>query len=757
MLGFNKALAALAIFGFLGFVSPAIAQQRILAEDILKHCPDMSNEDVKAITELSKQNFMSASYAHGQCLTAQEGLRRMELQGEWLSGPTAKIIQNVLNQIKENESATFAGNWIQHKPEYKMAVAFTKDAEATLAKYTDNPLFVAIERPGTNQDTIDKEASRVFEALNKAGIGVASGHGNIQKGTYEIQLIEDRMSELRDMAHKGEIFLPDWVELIPPPPFPHDAPQAVLDPNRVKAFPQYKKRRDLGFSTAVGVSNIRGELRLVDGCLKIKTKGYERNILWQKLHALDLSASDSVGVMSRRSGQTVFAGDDVVVHGLQPGTNDFVEKANKTSELWSKVAYDTDGPCPTPYVMVEEIQAVDVYETEFIEKWAKGLERQGLSSDEARKKVRELRKVELGLMELRDKLFTTRKDAVAGGILHMNYHALAFDRKGPNTPPPFSIFITEGFSKDDLIPSRFHRYTKVKHVPYSLAGFERDKATLEMFIGKEAKIDFDMFTGEIWITYVRDLTQLSEFLTSDEKTVTMPLKVKLDYSRDTAGLNPVYERRDELREHASYKPLLSLAKKLYKKAHGHVPSDAQIENQILTALYMGFTDLDEVKRLEENGYGPLSAYLYLPSPHRHLKDAVLSDAMVIAQPINFDLNDKRDDGYRSTVAFTVIESVKGTLKAEQIVKVRFRSGADENGNQIQGQNEPFLLPGFDGNLREKGPWLIFLSSSETEDMWTISRMPVAEIDGLYSWPLYNDRNTAKELHSVLTPISPEGG
>ena len=167
--------------------------------------------------------------------------------------------------------------------------------------------------------------------------------------------------------------------------------------------------------------------------------------------------------------------------------------------------------------------------------------------------------------------------------------------------------------------------------------------------------------------------------------------------------------------------------------------------------------MDEVKRLEENAYGPLSAYLYLPSPHRHLKDAVLSDAMVIAQPINFDLNDKRDDGARSTVTFKVMESIKGTLKADQIVKVRLLSGADDEGNQIQWRNEPFLLPGFEGSLRGKGPWLIFLSSSKTEGMWTISRMPIAEADGRYSWPLYNDRNTAKELRSAISPIIPEGG
>ena len=117
---------------------------------------------------------MSASYAHGQCLTAKEGLRRMNLQGEWLSGPTAKIIQSVITEIKENESATFAGHWIQHQPDYRMTVAFTKDAEVTLAKYTDNPIFVAIERPGVDQRTFDKQGPLVFEALHKAGIGVAA-------------------------------------------------------------------------------------------------------------------------------------------------------------------------------------------------------------------------------------------------------------------------------------------------------------------------------------------------------------------------------------------------------------------------------------------------------------------------------------------------------------------------------------------------------------------------------------------------------
>jgi len=693
MVDFNKILRALVIgIGLLSFACPAIAQQRILTEDIFKHCPNMSEEDAKAITELSKQNFMSASYAHGQCLTAQEGLRRMNLQGQWSTGPTAKIIQSVITEIKEKESATFAGHWIQHQPDYRMAVAFTKNAEATLAKYTDNPIFVAIERPGANQDTIDKQASRVFEALNKAGIGVASGHGNIQKGTYEIQLIEDRVSELRDMARRSEIFLPDWVELIPPPPFPHDAPQTVTAPNRVKAFPQYKKRRDLGFSTLVGVSNIRGELRLVDGCLKIKTKAYERNILWQKLHALDLSDTERVGVMSRRSGQAVFAGDDVVIHGLQPGPNNFVENANKTPDLWAKIADDTDGPCPAPYIMVEDIQTSDIYEAEFIETWAERLERQGLGAEEARKKVRELRKVELGIIELRDELFAKRKDAVAGGIAFMDYFAHATNPNRPNIRPPFALLIKKGFRKNELVPKELRPYTHVEYTPYSIADFEKDRATLETFIGEDAKVEFNIFEEEILITGVADLTKLSEFLTSNDKTVTIPVKVRLNNSGDSTGLNPAYEKRDELRQHTSYIPLLTLAKELYKKAHGHVPSDVQIENQILTAIHKGFTDLDEVKRLEENAYGPISAYLYLPSPHRHLMDAVLSDAMVIAQPINFDLNDTRDDGYRSTVTFSVKESVKGIFEAGQTVKVRLRAERMMKAIKYKGKMSLFYSP-----------------------------------------------------------------
>ena len=83
-----------------------------MTDHIAEHCPELTDLDVQAISDLSKINFMGASYAHAQCLNAQETIRRMQLQAEWTIGPTAEMIQKVVNEIKANEPDTFAGQWI---------------------------------------------------------------------------------------------------------------------------------------------------------------------------------------------------------------------------------------------------------------------------------------------------------------------------------------------------------------------------------------------------------------------------------------------------------------------------------------------------------------------------------------------------------------------------------------------------------------------------------------------------------------------
>jgi hypothetical protein len=80
----------------------------------------------------------ATAYAAQYGVSVDEGARRLELQG---------LVSDLEGELTEKEAATFAGLWIQHKPEYRVVVRFTdRAAEARLkARVAGGPLEKVIE------------------------------------------------------------------------------------------------------------------------------------------------------------------------------------------------------------------------------------------------------------------------------------------------------------------------------------------------------------------------------------------------------------------------------------------------------------------------------------------------------------------------------------------------------------------------------------------------------------------------------------
>ena len=111
-------------------------------ETLRKHCPDMDDATIKGILKPASPNRPDYDfYAREYCVSHEEARRRLALQGEWSTGETGKMVQELITHIQLEEADSFAGHWIQHSPEYGLAVAFTKNAKRTLAKYTNNPIL----------------------------------------------------------------------------------------------------------------------------------------------------------------------------------------------------------------------------------------------------------------------------------------------------------------------------------------------------------------------------------------------------------------------------------------------------------------------------------------------------------------------------------------------------------------------------------------------------------------------------------------
>jgi len=312
----------------LAILSPAFAQEQ---KPLSETCPNLTAEEIEAIENYKGEFSENAWYARAYCVSVEEAERRMEIQNRGAIGPRTEpgppppppapddSIGLLAQTLHEKEGDTFAGLWIQHRPTYGVMVAFTRDAASTLAKYTSDPLYVPVDRPGPSLTELRAAQEQLTRDLDALGITWFTMGGNESSGKIEVRLGQSA-DPIRQAAARGEIELPNFVVFEEPDPFPIAAPPVPPGDARVKGFPQFANRTDGMPSTLVRVPDVPARLELRDGCLWLAPEGEAPRIaVWEQSMALDLTNSGKVAVMNRFSGAKVYADSDVVLMGLQPG------------------------------------------------------------------------------------------------------------------------------------------------------------------------------------------------------------------------------------------------------------------------------------------------------------------------------------------------------------------------------------------------------------------------------------------------------
>ncbi len=333
----------------LATTQPALGQD---GKPLSVTCSNLTAEEIDGIENFKGKFTETAMYARSYCVSVEKAHRGIEIQLRGSIGPRTEpgpapppnapddSIGNLQVVLREREPETFAGLWIQHEPTYGVAVAFTRDAAVTLAKYTSDPLFFPVERAGPSLIELRATQDRIVNDLMRLGINWYGAGGNETTGTVEIDLGQTA-DPIRAASARGEIDLPEYVIVNEPDPFPIAAPPIPTGDARVRGFPQFAFRTDGGISTLVGVSDVPARMALRDGCLWLEPEGEEAKIaIWEQSEALDLTDPDRVAVMNRFSGAKVYANSDVVLMGLQPN-----EEAPPTRTIGS------DG-YPGPYRVV---------------------------------------------------------------------------------------------------------------------------------------------------------------------------------------------------------------------------------------------------------------------------------------------------------------------------------------------------------------------------------------------------------------------
>ena len=124
----------------------------------------------------------------------------------------------VLNaQLIAKESTTFAGLWLEHKPQFKIVVQFTGAAKPNIAAYTQNKDLVSlVEMRTANLSLVDIEKAQMkaYSAFANSGMRVEAGL-NVQKNHVEIYtLAQDRPTIAAKMIAAQ---MPAYIDLVTVP------------------------------------------------------------------------------------------------------------------------------------------------------------------------------------------------------------------------------------------------------------------------------------------------------------------------------------------------------------------------------------------------------------------------------------------------------------------------------------------------------------------------------------------------------------
>ena len=145
------------------------------------------------------------SYASDYGVTVEEARSRLTLQES--VGPLQK-------DLIDNESATFAGLWIQHEPEFRIITSFTQEAEVTVRPHvTGGPLAGIVDTRTADTTLASLQAVQLsaHSLVKSEGIAVESGI-NVIQNRVELYVVKDAHSDVLLSSLRAQ--LPNKAHLI---------------------------------------------------------------------------------------------------------------------------------------------------------------------------------------------------------------------------------------------------------------------------------------------------------------------------------------------------------------------------------------------------------------------------------------------------------------------------------------------------------------------------------------------------------------
>lgn len=673
---------------------------------LAESCPNLSAAERTAIERAEKDRSVLPEliwYSRDQCVSLAESNRRMQIQQRGYDRPETEpggpprlplnSIPGLTRALEQNEAATFAGIWIEHQPTYRVVVAFTRDAAATLRKYTKDPVFVPLERPGPSQVELAAARDRVSRDLTRFGARPSMSTSNVTTGRVEISVLGD-LAPFRTAVARGEVELPSYVILRGPAPLRFAAPALPADWRTVvKAFPRQKYRSDGPDPDILRT----GTVVLEHGCLRIMGERSNRVIVWPNEAALDLiSEPGKVRIVNRRSGKSIEVGKSISLGGNSGELSDHAE------------VIDTDPACPGPYFKMGNFDTLEAIEQAEVEGRATAFQQQrNISWAQALRLARDEKARENRFVELGERLLREAPASYAGISTYQGRATIKFSRD------PQAEFRR-------LVPADLRPFTKAERAPRPLAALRAERQTFldqAESLGISASANEDVENGRIVIG-VEDLREIASAAAAGK--ISYPKgavvlgqgwKPEGDYSQES--LDVLNWRLEAVPDWAEMRSLVETIKVpgyyvTYKQGEPDRPPTRRQSLEITRSLISAGYTAEDLKALHAEGLFPGRSHVEQNGPRKLASGALLVQEVVVVEVLEVK-PELLGDGYRTTVRLRIAEGLKGDLQAGDEALVRQISGIGSDGKFHHYTQDPPPLAGLPNAMQAGSRWLMFLS------------------------------------------------
>ncbi|WP_140419273.1 hypothetical protein [Sphingobium sp. Z007] len=147
-----------------------------------------------------RQSRMVENYSKSFNVPADEARRRLKAQRD---------VGELNAKLEQEQRDTFGGLYIEHSPTFRVVVKFTTAGSATLARYTQDPAFVAEPAIVSFQKLVDTQAS-VYKLLKGLGVESAS---TVDVRTGRIKFVVENPAVVEQLKTAGTLSLPDFIDI----------------------------------------------------------------------------------------------------------------------------------------------------------------------------------------------------------------------------------------------------------------------------------------------------------------------------------------------------------------------------------------------------------------------------------------------------------------------------------------------------------------------------------------------------------------